>query len=169
MKESDEDNGETEEEESSEGATESDALLERITDGRGHTDDSGLLSFLIAYLTRSMANDIDIPQDKIDSTIIWALIDSFCCFPRGDEMVEDVLPPIADQITMWKHFEMDMPNQPHQYVVDWILTIITILAFQTSAERVFSRQRLICKDRRLNSRSELLKARYWISNADSYQ
>jgi hypothetical protein len=116
-----------------------------------------------------MENDIDIPQDKIDPTIIWALIDSFSCFPRGDEMVEDVLPQIAQQITMWKHLDMNTPNRPYQYVVDAILGIITIPASEASAERVLSRQRHICNDWRVKSCSELLKARYWITDADSYK
>jgi hypothetical protein len=169
MKESDDENGETEEEESSEGATEFTALLERITDGRGDADESRLLSFLIASLTCSMGNDLDIPQDKIDSTVIRAFIDSFYCSPKGDKMVEDIQPRIADQITMWKHFDMDTPNRLYQYVVDAILRIIMIPASEASAERALSRQRLICNDRRVKSHSELLKARYWITDAAAHQ
>jgi hypothetical protein len=58
-----------------------------------------------------MENDVDIPQDKIDSTVVRRVINSFYCSARADEMVEDVLPGISGQITTSRHREMDMPNR----------------------------------------------------------
>jgi hypothetical protein len=60
---------------------------------------------------------------------------------------------------------VDTHNQPFQYVVDVILRIVMIPASEARAERVISRQKSICNDRRTKSRSHLLKARYWVSEA----
>jgi hypothetical protein len=62
-------------------------------------------------------------------------------------MLEDVLPRIPEQITMWRHLDMETPNRPYQYIVDTILRIIMIPASEASAERALSPQRLICTDR----------------------
>jgi hypothetical protein len=158
--ESDDDDREREEEELSEVQAELDASFERMTDGIEHLDDLGLLGFLIAYLTQSMQNDVDVPQDKTHSTVVTRLIDLCYCSARGDEMVEDVLPRMSEQITMWRHPDMDTPNRPYQPIFDAILRIITIRASEASAERAFSSQRLICSDRHVKSHSELLKARF---------
>jgi hypothetical protein len=167
--ESDDGHREREEEELSEVQAELDALFERMTDGTEHCDDLGLLGFLMAYLTHSMQNDLDVPQDKIDSTVLTKLIDSFYCSARGHEMVEDILPRISEQITMWKHLDIDTITRPYQYIVDTILRIIMIPASEASAEMTLSRQRLICSDRRMRSHSELLKARFRITEAVSHQ
>jgi hypothetical protein len=167
--ESEDDDREREEEELSEAQAELDALFQRMTDGTEPTEDLGLLSFLMAYLTPSMQNDVDVSQDKIDSTIVTRLIDLFYCSARGHEMVEDRLPRISEQITMWRHLDMDTPNRPYQYIADTILRVITIPASEASAERAPSRQRLICSDRCVKSHSELLKARFWTTEAVSRQ
>jgi hypothetical protein len=74
---------EREEEELSEAQAELDALFEKMTDGTEHPDGLGLLGFLMAHLTQSMQNDGDVPEDKIDSTVVTRLIDLFHCSARG--------------------------------------------------------------------------------------
>jgi hypothetical protein len=166
--ESDDDDREREEEELTEAQAELDALFERTTNGTEHPDDLELLGFLIASLMHSMENDVGAPQDKIDSRVVTRLIDLFYCSARGHELVEDVLPRISEQITMWRHLDMDTPNRPYGYIVDTILRMLTIPACEASVESALSRQRLIGSDPRVKSHSELLRARFWITEAVSH-
>jgi hypothetical protein len=156
-----------EEEESREISNEAAMGTEQMNADRGRVFDDGsaqgLLSFLIGYLTQSMEHDIEIPRENIDAGMVRQLIDLFYCSPKGDEMVKDILPRTCEQITMWKHFDMNTPDRPYRHIVDVIFKIITIPASEASAERALSRQKLICSDRRVKSRSEVLKARYWVT------
>jgi hypothetical protein len=112
-----------------------------------------------------MENEADARQDEIDSMVIRRLIDSVYCSARGDEMVEDVRPRISGPITIWRHLDMDASNPPYQYIVGTIVRMIMIPASEASAESTLSRETLICSDRRVRSHSELLVARFWITEA----